>query len=144
VPQPLRNQAALALLGITLAACSNQAKREAAILMAAVDGFRRADGASKAALAAKVARVACTDEKVCAAKRACVEAIDPTARALALKEEVATSVSDIERKRVAPESPEARALPAKLDEAERLLNEGRLKMSACDRGLAELQLQHGI
>jgi hypothetical protein len=134
----------LALLGVALTVCSNAAKREAAVLIAAVDGYRHAEGVSKAAEAAKVARAPCTDEKVCAAKRACVEAIDPTARALSLKEEVAAGVTDIERKRVSADSPEARALPAKLDEAEKLLNEGRLKMSACDRTLAELQLQHGI
>ena len=140
---------AVALLSViffllALLACNGAAKREAAMLIAAVDAFRRAEGASKNAQAARVAAVACTDERVCDAKRACVAAIDPTARALTLKDDVERSVEGIEGKRIAVDSAEARGLPAKLDEAEALLNDGRQKMSSCDRKLAELQVDLGM
>jgi len=124
-------------------ACTDTGKRETAILTAAVDGYRRADSASKPTQATRVAAVACTDERVCDAKRACVAAIDPTTRALSLKDEVEQSVRDIEAKRISVDSPAARVLPAKLGEAEALLNDGRQKMSTCDRKLAELEVKIG-
>jgi len=135
------------LFGVALAVfvgCSGSAKREAAILIAAVDAFRRAESPAKEAGAKRVAAVACTDDRVCEARRACVSAIEPTAQALMLKEEVERSVASIESKTLAPDSPEARGLPAKLDKAERLLSDGRVGMAACDRRLAELQLQLGM
>jgi hypothetical protein len=135
---------ALIVFGVSLFACSGGAKREAAILVAAVDTFRRAETASKDTEAKRVAAVACTDASVCEAKRTCVAAIEPTARALLLKKQVERSVAGIEGKRIAPDSPEVRELPAKLEEAERLLSDGRQMMSACDRKLAELELRFGI
>ena len=131
------------VFGSLLLGCSSDAKRQAAVLAAAVDSFRRAETDSKNAEAKRVAAVACTDEAVCDAKRACVAAVDPTARALLLKKEVEQSVEAIESKRVPSDSPEARDLPAKLDEAEKLLSSGRQMMSACDRKLAELELRFG-
>jgi hypothetical protein len=135
--------ALLVLSVAAVAACTSAGKREAASLNAAVEMWRRADDASKGAPSGAVAAVACTDERVCAAKRACVEAIEPTTRALALKDEVTRRLADLEQKRLAPDSPEAQALPGKLDEAERLLKDGRAKMTACDGKLAELRLTFG-
>ena len=80
----------------------------------------------------------CSDAEVCAAKQACLAAIDPTTRALSLKDEVAARVVDIQAKRLAPDAPEADALPGKLDQAELLLREGRAKMTVCDAKLAAL------
>ena len=85
-----------------------------------------------------VSAVACTDDRVCAAKGACMAAIEPTVQALDLKDEVTRRLADIEAKRAEPD--EAKALPAKLDEATRLLTIGRTKMSDCDRALADLQV----
>jgi hypothetical protein len=138
-------QAALAIgLALLAVACSNPAKREAVALSAAVDEYRRADNAGKARQAESVLAVACTDAEVCSVKEACLAAISPTVRALTLKDEVATRLADIEAKRMAPDAPEVTALPAKLDEAERFLNEGRAKMAACEQGLAGLRLHHGV
>ncbi len=134
---------ALACAG-SLLACAGSAKREASILVAAVDRYRRADSTSKPAEAQTVAAVACTDAKVCEAKRACLAALDPTARALALKDEVARRVTDLQEKRLEPDSPEARALPGKLDEAEKLLREGRAKMPDCEKLLTDLQMDYGV
>ncbi len=124
-------------------ACGSSAKRETAALSAAVDRYRRADNSSKAAEAQIVAGVACTGEKVCGAKAACVAAIDPTTRALQLKDEVTRRLGDLQNKRLSPESPEAEALPAKLDEATRLLGEGRAKMAICDKQLTDLEVASG-
>jgi hypothetical protein len=124
-------------------ACTGSAKRETLTLAEAVDRYRHADGASKDAQGQAVAAVPCSEPRVCAAKQACVAAIDPTTRALALKDEVTRRLDDVEQKRLAPDSPEAQALPGKLDEAERLLKEGRVHMADCDAKLAELQVAFG-
>jgi hypothetical protein len=132
------------LIAASLIACTGSAKREAATLVAEFDRYRRADNASKAAEAQRIANVSCSDAQVCGAKHACLAAIDPTVRALAIKDEVARRLADIEHKRISPESSDAQALPGKLDEAERLLNEARAKMPDCEKDLAELQLEHGV
>jgi hypothetical protein len=136
----------LVLLAAALAcacACTGAGKREAASLTEAVDRWRHADDAAKATQGLAVDAVACTDERVCAAKQACMAAIEPTTRALALKDEVTRRLGDLEQKRLAPDSPEAQALPGKLDEAERLLKDGRARMAACDARLAELRVAFG-
>jgi hypothetical protein len=137
---------ALAILAFlsTLDACSGQGKREATTLTDAVDRYRRADDASKATQGQAVAAVACTDARVCEAKQACVAAIEPTTRALELKDEVARRLVELEQKRLAPDSQEAQALPGKLDEAERLLKDGRAKMADCDARLTDLRVAFGV
>ena len=135
---------ALLPLVVTLTACSGPGKREAAALVAAVDRYRQAAGASKEAEGQAVAGVPCSDSRVCDAKQACVAAIEPTTRALALKDEVSRRLVDLEGKRLAPDSPEADALPGKLDEAERLLKDGRARMAACDARLTDLRVAFGV
>lgn len=97
----------------------------------------------KAARARAVSEVACSDARVCDVKAECVAAVDATTRALALKDEVAARVGDIEHGTLDRGSPEAQALPGKLDEAEKLLKEGRDHMRLCDEKLANLRLQVG-
>jgi cell pole-organizing protein PopZ len=134
---------ALSCSSLALAGCTGAGKREAATLADAVDRFRRANDASKAAQAQAVAAVACTDPKVCDAKQVCVAAIEPTARAFALKDEVTRRLEDIEQKRVAPDAPEAQHLPDQLDEAQKLLEQGRAKMGDCEKKLADLRVDFG-
>lgn len=122
-------------------ACTGTAKREASALTEAVDRFSRA---STGAQVAAVDAVSCTDERVCAAKRVCMEALDPTARALALKDEVSQKLADLEAARIAPDSPVAQELPAKLDEASRLLSDGHAKMHECDAKLTDLRVTYGF
>jgi hypothetical protein len=131
------------LASALLTACSGPGKREASALSDAVDRYRRADDASKEAAGQAVSAVECTDSRVCEAKQACVAAVEPTTRALALKNEVARLLVDLEAKRLAPDAPEAEALPAKLDEAERLLKEGRAGMARCDARLTDLRVAFG-
>jgi len=126
-----------------LLACGNGGKREAASLVDAVDRYQRADGPSKDALGQAVSALACSDERVCDAKRTCVAAIEPTTRALTLKDEVARRLADLEQKRLETDSPEVQALPGKLDEAERLLKDGRARMAACDARLTDLRVAFG-
>jgi len=128
---------------VALAACSGPGKREATTLTDAVDRYRRADDASKESQGKAVGAVACTDSRVCEAKQACVAAIEPTTRGLALKDEVARLLVEIEQKRLAPDSSEAEALPGKLDEAERLLKDGRAGMAQCDARLTDLRVAFG-
>jgi hypothetical protein len=123
--------------------CAGTAKREATALTEAVDRFRNASDASRTAMAEALAAVTCSDARVCDAKQACVAAVDPTARALALKDEVGRKLTDIEAARLAPDSPEAQALPVKLDEATRLLREGHKKMDECDTKLTDLRVTYG-
>jgi hypothetical protein len=121
--------------------CTGTAKREAETLSEAVDRFSRA---STVAQAQAVDAVPCSDERVCDAKRVCTEALDPTARALALKDEVGVKLADIEAARLAPDSATAQELPGKLDEASRLLREGHAKMHECDAKLTDLKVTYGL
>lgn len=128
---------------LALPACTSAGKQQAVSLANAVDAYRHAPGPAKAERGKAVGDVACSEPKVCDAKQACVAAIDPTVRALALKDEVTARIADIEKGVLAKDSPEAQALPGKLDEAERLLKDGRAKMDACDAKLTELQGEYG-
>jgi hypothetical protein len=142
-PRPPRGWRTVLPLVLAAAGCAAPARREAGSLLAAVDRYQRADNASKAALVQAVAAVACSDQGVCDAKRACLDAIEPTAQALALKDEVSARVDDLQAKRLAPDAPEAQALPGKLDLATKLLGEGRSKMPACEKKLADLRVAYG-
>jgi len=134
--------ATLALASAT-AACSGAAKRETSALWDAVDRYRDADNASKPVRGQAVAAVACTAASVCDAKRVCLAAIDPTTRALKLKDDVALRVADIEQNHLDATSPEAQALSGKLDLAAKLLETGRQKMGECERRLTDLRVQYG-
>lgn len=132
------------LVGVLeFAACTGSGKREAAALTEAVDRFRGATADSvRAAQVQSVEALSCSDPQVCDTKRACVDAIGPTARALALKNEVTAKLADLEAARLAPDSPEAQGLPLKLDEATRLLREGHKKMDECDTKLTDLRVTY--
>jgi hypothetical protein len=123
--------------------CTATAKREADTLASALEAYRRTEGPMKPARARAVSEVNCSDARVCDAKALCVAAVDATTQALALKDEVAARVGDIEHGALDRGSPEAQALPGKLDEAERLLKEGRDKMRLCDEKLTKLRLEIG-
>ena len=126
------------------AGCTSGAgRRETAALLNAVDGYRNAAVAAKGARAQAVGAVACSEASVCEARKVCVDAMEPTTRALALKDEVAARLADIEGHRLPPDDPQAAVLPAKLDEAQHLLESGRAKMTDCERRLADLRVQYG-
>jgi hypothetical protein len=126
-----------------LACQGGAAKRESVALTEAVDRYRNAEDAAKSERAQGVLAIACTDATVCDVKRICMAAIEPTTKALALKNEVAQRLNDLDRKKLSPDSPEVAELPGKLDDATRMLQEGRAKMGDCDKRLAELRVQFG-
>jgi hypothetical protein len=138
------SRGSFALLGVAwFAGCSTSARHETVALLAAMDRYQRADNAAKGEHAQALAALPCSDAQVCDAKRACLAAIEPTARALALKDEVSARIGDLQAKRLAPDSAEAQTLPGKLDLATRLLNEGRARMPICERLLADLRIARG-
>jgi hypothetical protein len=126
-----------------VACAPGSGKRETSALLNAVDGYRRADTSAKANRVAALQTVTCSEPPVCDAKAVCVAAVEPTTRALLLKDEVAARLADIEQRRLAPDAPEASALPGKLDEAQRLLETGRQKMTECERRLSDLRVEYG-
>jgi hypothetical protein len=142
---PHAHAVALVSLAVLVLAssCDNAGAREASALSSAVDQYRRAGNAAKGERAQSVVAVTCTDAEVCAARAACLAAISPTVQALALKDDVAARLADLEAQRLAPDASEATALPAKLDDAERLLKEGHEKMEGCDKAMADLRMHHG-
>jgi hypothetical protein len=130
-------------LTLGLGACHGSGKREASSLDEAVDRYRRAEGAEKASQAQAVADAPCTIPQVCDAKKTCLAAIGPTTRALALKDEVARLLGDLQEKRLPLDAGVAQALPAKLDQATALLQQGRAKMADCEKQLVDLRLDYG-
>jgi hypothetical protein len=124
-------------------ACGASGRRETLALRDAVDHYRDAPTASKSARAQGVAVVFCSASGVCEAKQVCLAAIESTTRALVLKDEVTTRLGDIEQRRLDPAAPEADSLLGKLDEAARLLETGRARMTECERRLADLRIEYG-
>jgi hypothetical protein len=52
-------------------------------------------------------------------------------------------LGDLQERRLPLDAAAAQELPGKLDEATRLLQEGRTKMADCDKKLADLELRYG-
>jgi hypothetical protein len=134
---------ALVPMSMVVVACHGSGKGEATSLDDAVDRYRRAEGAQKLSELQAVTDMPCSIAEVCEAKATCVAAMGPTMRALALKDEVARMLGDLQEKRVALDAAAAQELPGKLDEATRLLQEGRTQMAECDKKLADLELHYG-
>ena len=69
---------------------------------------------------------------------------EATARAVKLKAEVSASLAALESGALPKESPEAKALAPKLDEAEALLKRGHDGLPACDEQVQALKRKHRI
>lgn len=134
----------VALLCLFLSACGSGERREASMLAQAVERFHVADNAQKPAAVQALRAVRCAAPEVCRARDACLAAAEPTAKALRLKSEVEQGLSALEKGALQKESPEARALPQKLDDAESLLKEGFRGLPACDDQVAALKRKHRI
>lgn len=123
-------------------ACDAPAKREAEQLVSAVERFRRASNAEKPAMVDAIRAVACTDGEVCRAREECLASAEATAKALRLKSEVEQSLGALEKGQLAKDSPEALALPSKLDAAQALLEQGHGRLAACDDQTMALKRKH--
>ena len=87
---------------------------------------------------------ACKDAEVCQTRDACAASLDATSRSLRLKHEVEEGLARLEAGKLDKASAEAQALPKKLDEAARLLEEGHDKLPLCDDRLASLRRRFRI
>jgi hypothetical protein len=144
VKTSLMNSRVLFVIAIaSLVACSH-AKEEARALVGAVDAYRMADNAHKGSAASAIETIDCTDAEVCAAKDACLKSARPTAKGLAIKDQVAKKFDDLEARRIAADADIAQTLPGQLDEASRLMAEGHDALAVCDQRVTALRMKHGI
>lgn len=125
-------------------ACESGARQEAAQLIEAVDRFRKAENPGKPAALEALRAVKCSAADVCKARDACLASAEATAKAMRLKSEVEQGLVAVEKDAMPRDSDGARALPAKLDEAEALLKEGFSLLPACDDQIMDLKRRHHI
>lgn len=140
----LSSMAVAVAVSVLLPACDAGARQEAAQVVEAVDRFRKAENAGKPAAVEAIRAVKCSATDVCKARDACLASAEATAKAMRLKSEVEQGLSGIEKDAAPRDSSEARALPAKLDEAEALLKEGFSLLPACDDEIMALKRRHRI
>lgn len=138
-----RGAAALACVALAIA-CDAGPRREAESVIVAVERFRQADNASRPAAADALRAVPCTATDVCQARDACLAFSEPTAKALRLKREVEEGLKALETGTLPKDSPAARALPEKLEQAESMLREGQSRMTGCDEQMQALKRRHRI
>lgn len=141
------NKAVVALLTLLISvqcACNAGARQEAAQVVQAVERFRKADNAGKPATVETLRAVKCTSADVCTARDACLASAEATSRALRLKSEVEQGLTAVEQGKLSRDSEAARALPAKLDEAESLLKEGFKALQPCDDQIMALKRKYQI
>ncbi|MBX3263280.1 MAG: hypothetical protein KIS78_19580 [Labilithrix sp.] len=141
-----RRPAALGLAAslLALAACESAERREAQSVVIAVARFRSADHASTPAMVEALKATPCTAPDVCKTRDDCASTGEATARALRLKAEVERGLAALEDGSLAKDSPEARELPKKLDEAEVLLKQGHEGLAKCDEDVQALKRKHRI
>lgn len=134
----------VALLVSIFVACDGGDRREAASVAEAVGRFHRAENEGKPAAASALRAVPCSAADVCRTRDLCLVAADSWAKAVVLKDEVARSIDAMEKGTLGKDTPEARALPGKLEEAEKLLSEGHRRLAECDEAVFALKRKHGL
>jgi hypothetical protein len=132
------------LLLLVCLACDGAERREAQTMIAAVQRFRSADLAAAPSALEALRATPCTAADVCEVRRACVEAGEATASALTLKGAVKRGLDAIEGGQLPKDAAEARGLPAKLEEAERLLKKGYEALPSCDERVVALKRRHHL
>lgn len=127
------------VFALLFAACNLEAKQEADSLVRAMERFRKAENKDKPDMIGVVKNTKCSAADVCAARTECLAYADATARALKLKRDVELSLFAVESGAIPKDSEDAKALPGKLDEAEKLLKEGFGHLQPCDDQLMALR-----
>ena len=127
---------------LILVACNSGARQEAAQVAEAMDRFRKADNVAKPSMVDTLRAVKCSAADVCKARDACLASAEATSKALRLKSEVEQGLSSLEKDAMPSDSAAARALPAKLDEAESLLKEGFAALPECDGQIMALKRKY--
>ena len=125
-------------------ACDGAERRDAETVVAAVTRFRTADNASTPMMVDALKATPCTAPEVCRVRDECAAVGAATSKALRLKAEVERGLAALEQGRLAKDSPEAKELPAKLDEAESLLKQGHEGLAKCDEQVLALRRKHRI
>ncbi|MDF2698258.1 MAG: hypothetical protein K0S65_6641 [Labilithrix sp.] len=129
---------------VLVPACDSAERRDAETVIAAITRFRTADNASTPAMVEALKATPCTAPDVCKTRDDCIATGESTARALRIKSEVERGLAALESGTLAKDSPEAKALPAKLDEAETLLKQGHDGLAKCDEQVQALKRKHRI
>jgi hypothetical protein len=129
---------------LVLASCDSAERRDAETVIVAVTRFRTADNASTPAMVDALKATPCTAPDACKTRDDCVSTGEATAKALRLKAEVEKGLSALEKGTLAKDSPDAKELPKKLDEAEILLKQGHDGLARCDEQVQALKRKHRI
>ena len=129
-------------VALGLIACESADRAEAQRVVAAVDRFRQAQNPDKPAAADALRAVPCSAPDVCRTRDACLATADTWGRAIRLKSEVEKGLDALEKGTLSKDSPEAKALPKKLDEAEALLKQGHDALQGCDDQVMALKRKH--
>jgi hypothetical protein len=135
--------AALVLVPTVLLACDPD-RRDAETVLNAVRRFRVADHAATPAAVEALKATPCSAPDACQTRDTCVAVGEATSRALQLKAEVEKALAAIEAGTLAKDTPEARELPKKLDEAETLLKKGHEGLATCDELALALKRKHRL
>jgi hypothetical protein len=136
----------LALLA-GVAACKPSGQADAKDLLAAIDNYRTADTAYKPAAAKAVEAVVCKADDVCAAKAACLAAIQPTVQGIVMDTEVRRGLDELAAAPRAADGGAAGTARSLADEASRaraLLDRGHDAMPACDEKTTALRIKYHI
>ncbi len=104
-----------------------------------MDRFRKAESGAKDAAIVPLRAVQCSTADVCATRSACLGSAEATLKALQLKHDVEQGLRALESGSLAREGATATALPAQLDRAQRLLNEGFQGLATCDAQVLALK-----
>lgn len=132
-----------AIIVVTLlAGCESSERREAERLADAVARFRRASNEEEPSTAAALRAVPCTVDEVCRARDTCLHAADLIARSLRLRDDVTVGLAMVDAGKWTVGSAEARGLAEKLDEAERVLQEGFQGLPDCDERMQSVKRRY--
>ena len=129
---------------LTVLACDGPDRRDAERIVSLVGRIRSVEGSMTPTALAELKAAPCNLIEVCRTRDACLVSLEATSKALTLKSEVEIGVTAMELGKLQRESPEAKELAKKLDEASRLLDEGHERLPACDESLQGLHRRFRI
>ena len=131
-------------IAVLLLACDSGERREAESLVVAVRRFHEAENSGKPAATEALRAVPCSAADVCRTRDLCLAAADAWSKAVILKDEAARAIDRIEKGELAKDTPEAKALPEKLEKASTLLTEGHARLAECDDAVMALKRKHRL
>ena len=130
------------IIALTALSCTSGDRTEAAQVAETMDRFRKAPNAGKPDMLAPLRKASCSATDVCQARDACLASADATSRSLVLKNEVEQALVQLDAGTLSRDSLEAQGLAAKLDESQKLLDEGFRLLPACDDQVIALKRKY--